>query len=97
MTESRAGKAKLHLRLYVAGMAPNSMRAIANVKAVCALHFSNNDLEVVDLMIQPGRAAGDRIVVTPTLIKLSPNPQQRLIGDLSDAARLLATLGGENE
>ena len=91
------GKSTLRLRLYIAGMAPNSVRAIANTKAICAQHFSNHELEVVDLMLHPERAAGDRIIVTPTLIKLSPEPQQRLIGDLSDAAKLLAALGGGSQ
>jgi circadian clock protein KaiB len=84
----------LRVRLYVAGSAPNSMRAIANANAMCAKHFVNHELEVVDLMVEPERAAGDRIVVTPTLVKLSPAPEQRIIGDLSDGDRLLAALGG---
>jgi circadian clock protein KaiB len=87
------GEARLRLRLYVAGSAPNSLRAIANARAMCQQHFSCHDLEVIDLMAQPERAAGDRIIVTPTLVKLSPAPEQRLIGDLSDADQLLAALG----
>ena len=39
-------------------------------------------------------ALADRVVVTPTLIKVSPPPQARLIGDLSDAVNLLTALGG---
>lgn len=84
----------LRLRLYVAGVAPNSLRAIANTKAICALHFVDHVLEIVDLMIEPDRALADRVIVTPTLIKLSPAPELRLIGDLSDAVKLLAALGG---
>jgi circadian clock protein KaiB len=91
------GTGKLRLRLYVAGTAPNSLRAIANAKAICAHYFPNHDLEVVDLMAHPQRAAGDRIIVTPTLIKLAPAPVQRLIGDLSDAGKLLSGLGGGSE
>jgi circadian clock protein KaiB len=84
----------LRLRLYVAGVAPNSVRAIANTKAVCAEHFPNEfQLEIVDMMLEPLRAVVDRVIVTPTLIKLTPLPQQRLIGDLSDAAKLLMALG----
>lgn len=95
MSTSRDGDATtLRLRLYVAGVAPNSVRAIANTKAMCAAHFRDkSQLEVVDLMVDPQRAAADRVIVTPTLIKLSPLPEQRLIGDLSDAAKLLLALG----
>jgi circadian clock protein KaiB len=84
----------LRLRLYVAGVAPNSLRAIANAHAVCAKYFrDDHELEIVDLMAEPLRAALDRIVVTPTLIKLAPAPEQRVIGDLSNAAQLLVALG----
>lgn len=89
-----AEDARLRVRLYVAGSAPNSVRAIANVNAMCSKHFECHEIEVIDLMVEPERAAADRIVVTPTLVKLSPAPQQRIIGDLSDADKLLAVLGG---
>lgn len=89
-----AGAAVLRLRLYVAGVAPNSVRATANTKAICTDHFPGCELEVIDLLVEPERAAADRIIVTPTLVKLSPPPQQRLIGDLSDAGKLFAVLGG---
>lgn len=91
---AHSDNATLRLRIYVAGVAPNSLRAIANTKAMCAEHFPDHELEVIDLMDEPQRAAADRIIVTPTLVKLSPPPEQRLIGDLSDAAKLLAALGG---
>ena len=96
MTKPVAGTGAdtLRLRLYVAGVAPNSLRAIANAKAICAMHFIDHELEVVDLMVQPERALADRIIVTPTLLKVSPEPPQRLIGDLSDGDKLLATLSG---
>jgi circadian clock protein KaiB len=91
---SAAGATTLRLRLYVAGVAPNSLRAIANAEAACAKYFrDDHELEVVDLMTDPLRAASDRIIVTPTLIKLAPGPEQRVIGDLSDTAQLLTALG----
>jgi circadian clock protein KaiB len=85
--------AGLRLRLYVAGNAPNSLRAIANAKAICAEHYSaRHDLEIVDLLVDPARASEDGIVVTPTLIKLLPEPVHRIVGDLSDTTRVLTTL-----
>jgi circadian clock protein KaiB len=82
------------LRLYVAGSAPNSLRAIDNLKAICEEHFfAGHELEIVDLLAEPKRALADGIVVTPTLVKLSPLPVQRLVGSLGDADQLLLTLG----
>lgn len=87
-------QAALRLRLYVAGNAPNSLRAIDNLNAICKEHFlAAHELEIVDLLMEPSRALADGIVVTPTLLKLSPLPVQRLVGNLGDADQLLLTLG----
>jgi circadian clock protein KaiB len=96
MGKARSTGAKLLLRLYVAGNAPNSLRAIANAKAICDQHFpSEHDLEIVDLLEHPRRALADAIIVTPTLLRLSPLPVQRVIGNLSDTNQVLLALGGK--
>jgi circadian clock protein KaiB len=93
---TRARTKPLLLRLSVAGNAPNSLRAIANIRAVCAAHFvAAHELEIVDLLEDPRRALADGIIVTPTLIKLSPLPVQKVIGSLSDTNQLLLTLAGK--
>ena len=81
------------MRLYVAGNAPNSVRAIANARAICDEHFAARcDLEIVDLLEHPQRALADGIIVTPTLLKLLPLPVQRVIGNLSDTNQVLLAL-----
>jgi len=83
----------LTLRLYIAGNAPNSVQAIANTRAVCEAHFAlQHVLEIVDLLQFPKRALDDRIIVTPTLLKLMPLPVKRVIGNLSDHEQLLLAL-----
>lgn len=83
----------LVLRLYVAGQAPNSVRASGNAKSLCESHFQGRyELEIVDLMTEPTRASTDGIVVTPTLVKVSPKPVRRVIGNLSDIERVLMVL-----
>ncbi|MBA3451663.1 MAG: circadian clock protein KaiB [Deltaproteobacteria bacterium] len=83
----------LRLRLYVVGNAPNSVRAVTNVRAICGEHFADrHDLEIVDLLAFPRRAVEDGIIVTPTLLKLC-KPLRRLIGDLSDTKQVLIALG----
>ena len=82
----------LRLRLYIAGQAPNSVRAIANCRAICDEHFaSGHELEIVDLLEHPKRALADGVIVTPTLVKLSPSPI-RVIGNLSDTRQVLLAL-----
>ena len=86
-------KPGLSLRLYVAGDAPNSQAAVANAKSICETHFAGYALEIVDMLTHPKRALEDGIIVTPTLLKLSPLPAHRVIGNLSDTAQLLLALG----
>ena len=88
--------APLRLRLYIAGNAPNSLRAIANIKAICAEHYgSRHDLEVVDLLQEPQQAMADGIIVTPTLMRLMPLPVQRVIGSLSDTEQVVLVLASK--
>ena len=57
--------------------------------------FAAHDLEIVDLLTHPGRALDDGISVTPTLLKLSPLPVQRMVGDLNDRNQVLLTLASQ--
>ena len=80
--------------LYVAGRAPNSVKAIANLEAICRRHLKEGyKLEVVDVCEQPLRALKDGILVTPSLAKMSPAPTANVIGNLSDTGSVLAALG----
>lgn len=93
MARLKKDGSKLLLRLYVAGGAPNSVRAIANIRAICAEHFAlGYELEIVDLLEHPRRALDDGVIVTPTLIRLSPLPVRRLIGNLNDTGQALLAL-----
>jgi circadian clock protein KaiB len=93
MEKQRTTAPGLRLRLYVAGGAPNSVRAIANARAIGEEYFAaSHELEIVDLLEHPNRAQADGIVVTPTLLKLSPLPVQRVVGSLSDTTQVLLAL-----
>jgi circadian clock protein KaiB len=82
------------MRLYVAGKAPNSVKAIANLEAICQRYLKDSyKLEIVDVCEHPQRALADGIIVTPSLAKLSPAPTSNVIGNLSDTDNLLAALG----
>jgi circadian clock protein KaiB len=80
--------------LYVAGKAPNSVKAIANLQAICRRYLKDGyKLEIVDVCEHPLRALADGVVVTPTLAKVSPAPASNVIGNLSDTGSVLAGLG----
>ncbi len=89
-----AGKAEYVLRLFVTGASPNSSRAIANLKEICEKHLKGRyKLQVVDVYQQPSVAKNEQIVALPLLIKKSPLPERRMIGDLSDTEKVLKGLG----
>ena len=82
------------LRLYVAGAAPNSLQAIANLEAICVEYLKDGHrLEVVDVLENPRRAMDEGVLVTPSLTKLSPQPVAQVVGNLSDKLRVLFALG----
>jgi circadian clock protein KaiB len=86
-------EAPVRLRLFVTGTTPRSARAIRNIQVICEEHLQGRyHLEVIDIYQHPERVKADQIVVTPTLIKHLPLPIRKLIGDLSDTARVLAGL-----
>jgi circadian clock protein KaiB len=81
------------LRLFVTGTTPRSARAIQNLRTICEEHLRDRyDLEVIDIYQHPEHVKAEQIVVTPTLVKQSPLPIRKLIGDLSDKERVLAAL-----
>jgi circadian clock protein KaiB len=82
-----------NLRLYVAGQTPKSMAAIANLTKLCKKHLEGRyTIEVIDLMKEPALAQRDQIIAIPTLIRHLPEPLRRIIGDLSNAEKVLVGL-----
>ena len=63
-------------------------------KAVVPVHLVSKiaDIEIVDLAREPGRALSDAVYLTPTLIKLAPEPQAQVVGSLNNMSLLLDVL-----
>ncbi len=81
-------------RLYIAGNAPNSVRALANLYAICRKHYpQSHRIEIIDVLKEPMRALAEAILVTPTVVKVSPVPEIQIIGNLSDEGEVLRALG----
>ena len=85
---------RLVMRLYVAGDGPNSVAARANLRRLLAPYDpSMHTLEIVDCLQEPLRTLREGVLVTPTLVRLEPEPIQTIIGSLSDSQRVLEALG----
>lgn len=92
---SRPAVAKiLVMRLYIANNAPNSVRAVANLAAICKEYLQDKfTLEIIDVLEHPLRALADGILVTPSLAKVSPLPAAKVVGDLGERSSVLHALG----
>jgi circadian clock protein KaiB len=89
---SRRGLFKF--QLYVAGDAPNSAQAIANLAEFCRANLPDRyEIEVVDVFREPKRALAEGIFMTPTLVVLTPPPVRRIVGTLSHTQTVLLALG----
>lgn len=81
------------LRLYVAGKTARSLAALANLKKIADEHLAGRYvIDVIDLLETPQLAEGDQIVALPTLVRRLPSPMRKIVGDLSDAERVLVGL-----
>src|SRR3984893_312979 len=88
--QGREEKGPFVFRLYVVDEGPSSARAMANLSAICKTHLpDNHQIEIVDILEDPRRVLSDHILATPTLIKLSPAPIRKIIGDLAEEAKVL--------
>ncbi len=91
---ARSRPGKLRVRLYVAGEAPNSRAALANLRALLLRYGPEDyDLDIVDCLREPLRVLRDGILVTPTLQRVAPGPVQTIVGNLSDTAAVVRALG----
>jgi circadian clock protein KaiB len=84
---------KYVLKLYITGMTPRAERAVANLRRICDADLGGEyKLVVIDVLEQPQQAEDEKILATPTLIKMLPPPLRRIIGDMSDTEKVLLGL-----
>jgi len=84
---------KYVLKLYVTGLTPRSQDAVKNLKKILNKDYKGvYSLRVIDVVKHPNLAEDDKILATPTLIKILPPPVRRIIGDLSNKEKVLLGL-----
>ena len=72
-------------RLYVAGTTLRAEATVANLRALCLASVGDDhEIQVIDVLDQPALAEEERILATPTVLRLAPLPRRRVVGDLSD-------------
>ncbi|MBI4965313.1 MAG: thiol-disulfide isomerase [Desulfomonile tiedjei] len=87
---AKQNNATYAFRLYITGMTPRSIQAIAKVRQLCEKYLAGRfELKVIDIYQQPALAKGEQIIATPTLIKELPLPLRKIIGDMSETEKFL--------
>jgi circadian clock protein KaiB len=82
------------LRLFVTGASPVSVRAINNLQKILEQHLKDRyELDIIDAHQQPQLVQLEDVTAVPMLIKKSPGPKRRLVGDMSDIEKVLRGLG----
>lgn len=86
--------ALLRLCLYTAGDSRNSVMAERNLRRLLSSYPEiSADLEIRDVLVDPDSGLAANVFATPTLVKLGPGREARLMGDLRDLDMVRSVLG----
>ena len=78
------------LRLYIAGRGAISRHALANLERICHQHITGRyHIEVIDVLEYPVMAREHGIVAVPMVVRETPLPIRKAVGDFSAAPRTL--------
>lgn len=84
---------KIFIKLYVSGDSLRSRKAISNLQTFCDRELKQDSkIEIVDVVRCPEIAEAENILITPTLVREFPEPQERIVGDLSNTEILAFVL-----
>jgi len=90
----KQGKLFYRLKLFISANSPRSNKAILNLKYICQTYLDDKyELEVIDVLKERSSLKTYHIIAIPTLIKETPLPKRKLIGDLSNKEEVLYGLG----
>ncbi len=81
------------LKLYIVGRTERSKKSVEDLTGVLEANLKGRYfLKIIDIMENPQLAEKDKILATPTVVKTSPPPVRKIIGDLGQRETVLAML-----
>src|SRR5678815_2297094 len=81
------------LTLFVSGASDLAARAITNARRLCDAHLAGRyRLAVVDVYEDVAAFVSNDVLATPTLMRSSPLPVRKVVGDLSRTDKVLRAL-----
>jgi circadian clock protein KaiB len=79
--------------LFIKADSPEGIRAVANSKKIFEKYLKGQyELDVIDINKYAALTITNDVVLVPLLIKKEPLPEIRILGDLSNAEKLLDEL-----
>ena len=79
--------------LYVTAGSKSSEKAILDVKNFCEDEIVYNyEIFIIDVLQEPYLAEESQILAIPTLIKINPEKEIRLVGNFSNKTKLMQAL-----
>lgn len=91
--DSTSPSDRWELELYTAGSSPTSRKAEAALRNLCDRFIPGRyKIKVIDLLAVPPTEALD-ILAVPTVVRIWPQPERRVIGDLSQTRKAAEGLG----
>lgn len=79
-----------NLRLFISGNDDHAEQTLSNIHQLLEEGLTSPyTLKVIDVAKNPEQAAIHQIFTTPTLIRISPKPFKRIVGQLDDIPRVL--------
>ncbi|MBC6418841.1 MAG: circadian clock protein KaiB [Prochloron sp. SP5CPC1] len=81
------------LRLFVSGNSRMTEQTLVRVHQLLEKGLGNSyTLKVIDILSSPEEAEINQVSATPTLVRVSPLPVRRIVGELADPSRALQIL-----
>lgn len=85
--------AQYMLKLYITNMTPKIQSGVGSLLRSCDQSLKGRyELRIVNILENPQLAEGDRVLATPTLIRMEPPPSKRVIGDISNTDKVMTGL-----
>jgi circadian clock protein KaiB len=79
-----------NLQLFISSDNDSAEKTLSNLHQLLEERLTNPyTLKVIDIAKNPEQAISHRVLTTPTLIRVSPKPIKRIVGQLDDIPRVL--------
>ncbi|MGH7902018.1 MAG: circadian clock KaiB family protein [Thermodesulfobacteriota bacterium] len=80
-------------KIYIAGQTPKSSYTVERFEQFLKNKFKDQySLKIIDILQNPEMAEEDKIIATPSVVKVLPKPSRKIFGDLSDEERVIKAL-----